>query len=582
MPGDAQGTLNSTRRGGCDDEVMTKHVALAVLAAMSAVVLVDDSAWGVADTPIEGELVDWVVVGPSGYGNASALTPDGALIVAGSTSGENPSTFLGVGPDDVMLVKYRPNGSLDSDFGQAGVATTAIGENRIDSASAIALQPDGKILIAGSTQDRASPIDSDIVLGRYETDGRLDATFGDNGIVTTDLDDGSDVANAIALDADGRILIAGSTQDYHSAGDSEALVARYEPSGALDTTFGTNGFVTTEFGPGLTLARRPLRTNRFNAITSSPDGKIVAAGAYAFQYESPTEGSTIVSDAAVVRYQPDGSLDGTFGTAGIATVFPAVGRDTDWGFFPPEASARALLLDPSAAPLVVLERWDFDPTTNVQLVILGVDGDVPAFAHSSLYEKPVTRYHFHPRDAVRQPDGKIVVAGHSVWDISYWDLLGGCENGGGCSDFFLTRYNVDGTRDLTFGTDGYVFTNKIGTERPQATSIQLLPDGRIIAAGSASPVNRGEQSSLAVVRYHPDGTLDQRVVPATTTTNATVPTSTTAPSGAAAPSSSPPTPVSVPVTLPSTGAPRPAAHSLLAFLLLITGIATATFARRRA
>ncbi len=183
------------------------------------------------------------------------------------------------------------DGDLDVTFGDDGMVTTDFGTESVG--NAVAPQKDGKIVVAG-----AADVNEDSLFGiaRYNVDGSLDATFGMEGTVTTFFDEGEGQGNAIALQKDGKIVVAG-TVDPGGFG-----VARYNVDGSLDATFGTGGKVTTIF----------TGSDEGNAIVLQKDGKIVMAG-------------TTSTDFAIARYNTDGSLDISFGTEGkVITDFGTI------------------------------------------------------------------------------------------------------------------------------------------------------------------------------------------------------------------------------------------------------------------
>ncbi|MCS6926252.1 MAG: delta-60 repeat domain-containing protein [Candidatus Binatia bacterium] len=139
-----------------------------------------------------------------------------------------------------VLVRYQPDGSLDPSFGTGGTVTTAISGTG-DFASALAVQADGKLVVAGYVS--MAPQYS-IALLRYNPDGTLDTAFGENGKVTTG---DSHVASGLALQADGKIVVAGS---FNDGANNEFLLLRYDPDGGLDPTFGIDGKVTTRMSSG--------------------------------------------------------------------------------------------------------------------------------------------------------------------------------------------------------------------------------------------------------------------------------------------------------------------------------------------
>lgn len=240
--------------------------------------LVRYNASGSLDTTFGtgGEVVTPIVASGGGEAYAVALQTDGKIVVGGS-SGDNR---------DFVLARYNPDGSLDTGFGASGIVQTAIGVLR-----ALALQPDGKIVAAGGSGFFA--------LARYNSDGSLDASFGTGGTVTTDPI-GQGFGNALALQADGKIVVGGTIAISGPFGSSSSFaLLRFTADGTLDTQFGTMvSYLTT---PSMAAS----------ALVQQSDGKVVLAG----YYDSNMYGF------ALARYNgTDGSLDSSFGVSGIVTT----------------------------------------------------------------------------------------------------------------------------------------------------------------------------------------------------------------------------------------------------------------------
>jgi len=213
--------------------------------------------------------------GGDDFANGVAIQGDGKIVAAGSTRPGN------VGDFDFALARYNANGSLDSGFSGDGRVTTDLGGH--DSANGVAIQADGKIVAAGTTNNQAQQIADDFLLARYNTDGSLDSGFSGDGLVTTDFNFGSsDQGNAVGIQTDGKILVAGSS----SSTSSGFALARYNADGSLDSGFSGDGLVTTGFGGA----------ERATGIALQSDGKIVLAG----QAFSPP--SFTVGDFAVAVY----------------------------------------------------------------------------------------------------------------------------------------------------------------------------------------------------------------------------------------------------------------------------------------
>jgi len=186
------------------------------------------------------------------------------------------------------------DGSLDPTFGNAGFVTTDIGGND-DLGMAVEVQTDGRIIVAGVSAN-TDGTDRDFGLARYNPDGSPDTTFAMDGNVTTSFGDHGELASAIAVQADGKIIVAGHA---NTGTDVDFALARHNPDGSLDITFGVDGRVSTPIGNS---------DDHGTDAALQPDGKIIVAGG------SNTE--NIVFDFTVACYNSDGSLDETFGIGG--------------------------------------------------------------------------------------------------------------------------------------------------------------------------------------------------------------------------------------------------------------------------
>jgi hypothetical protein len=234
--------------------------------------------------------------GTSGFGDgfALAIQADGKVVVAGSIISEFEGDFHI--NTDFALARYNADGSLDSSFGTGGRVTTDFGDyfptqdfGSYDQANALALQADGRIVVGGFSSDNFLDI-VDFSLARYNTDGSLDSSFDGDGRVTTDFAGFRDEARALALQADGKIVAAGFADDFNDSSTISAFaLARYNTDGSLDTSFGRRGRVTTHFDAD--------SHDVANALALQADGKIVAAGS------SNVTGS---GDFALARYFASG------------------------------------------------------------------------------------------------------------------------------------------------------------------------------------------------------------------------------------------------------------------------------------
>ncbi len=215
------------------------------------------------------------------------------LIVAAGTAGIN-----------YAAARYNTDGSLDTSFGGGlGYISVAIPNVQV-AAYGLAIQPDNKIVATGFY--KPGNVEAQMVVVRGNANGALDLTFGTNGVVKANIGNKS-VGNFLALDAGGNVVVVGSTANVNA--NNTFLVVRLTSSGAFDSTFGTNGIVTTAIGD----------ISQAYDVALQADGKIVVVG-------STTSSSNFLNQFAIARYNTDGSLDNTFGTNGIITT--AIGNNS--------------------------------------------------------------------------------------------------------------------------------------------------------------------------------------------------------------------------------------------------------------
>jgi uncharacterized delta-60 repeat protein len=242
--------------------------------------------------------------------NAVAVQIDGKLIAAGQANGG--ASFA--------AARFNADGSLDTSYGTEGEVTTPLTGATAASAVAVTLQSDGAAILAGSqrrtvvTGRRKNQVTSNywgFALVRYTTGGALDPTFGSGGTVVTPFGaTGTGYARAVAVQTDGKIVAAGLA---NTAGQYNFTLVRYNTNGSLDTGFGSGGKVTTPFAT----------PSRIVGMAIQGDGKIVAAG-----YTEPSYNSESGHVLTVARYNTDGSLDPTFGSGGVVSLPNPAGTST--------------------------------------------------------------------------------------------------------------------------------------------------------------------------------------------------------------------------------------------------------------
>ena len=325
-------------------------------------------------------------------------------------------------------------GDLDPSFGSGGFVTTDFG-GRGDAALGVAIQADGRIVVAGNSSAR-DVFNIDFALARYNPDGTLDPAFGTGGTVLSDLGSTVDAADDVLIQPDGKIVAAGTSA--RSFG-----VARYTAAGTLDAGFGNGGVVTTGFGGSFDQAW---------GVTLQPDGKLVVVG---------TGGAN--SDILVARYNPDGSLDSGFGSGGKVA--------TDFGSF--DQALEAVVAADGKITVGGRSGGEF------ALARYTADGNLdPSFGSGG---KVTTDF-----GAI---DTAFAIARDSAGRIT--------AAGGSAGDFALARYNGDGSLDTSFGNGGKVTTDFSGGSSDEANTLVIEPTGAITAGGFTSPGSGTTQFALA-------------------------------------------------------------------------------------
>jgi uncharacterized delta-60 repeat protein len=227
------------------------------------------------------------------YGaKAVAVQPDGKIVAAGATY--TAETLF-----DFALVRYNSNGTIDSDFGMGGGVRLDYGVNHFDYAEDVLIQPDGKIIAVGGSYAINNQAYFDITLARFNSNGTVDTNFGAGGRARADFGYGDYGYSALLL-SDGKILVGGLSRNVGTLDD--LTVVRFNSDGTLDTTFGTGGRAVAHVHGDDAIFDMALQA----------DGKIVAAGY--------SNGGLSPLDMAVVRFNADGSLDSNFGVNGKQTT----------------------------------------------------------------------------------------------------------------------------------------------------------------------------------------------------------------------------------------------------------------------
>ena len=362
------------------------------------------------------------------------------------------------------------DGDLDPLFGSGGMVMTDLGKST-DIAKAVAIQADGKLVVVGTTYKNNDFSDEDFVVTRYNTDGTLDITFGNRGKVRTDFPGLAAVPSSVVIQPDGKIVVAGGAFPLFTfLGNFE--VVRYNPNGSLDTSFGDGGIVTTIFPAG----------SYASDVALQSDGKIIAAGTVFVDF---IIGESSDTDFALARYNPDGTPDATFGNGGqVTTDFLGFEDDAFSVLIQPDGKIVAVgsANDPATFYDFAAARYLSNGTIDTTF---GVAGKVRTDFGDQNFDRA--------RSAALQPDGRIVAAGFAI------------SHGGGVQNFAVARYTSNGVLDTTFSRDGKTQID-FGNCCQSATKVLLQSDGKIIAVGGSNGESSDDDFLLA--RLSPRGSLD--------------------------------------------------------------------------
>jgi uncharacterized delta-60 repeat protein len=409
------------------------------------------------------------------------------------------------GPGDVPV----PTGTITFRDGDTSLGSSPLDENGVARFTTRVLGQGSHIVTAvysgdnnfkGSTSaPRIHTVDAD--------PNEFDPTFGDGGRVLTDFAGGTDWANALVVQPDGKIIAVGGARDANGLG---LALARYNSDGSLDTAFGSRGKVFTSFNPG---GDRPLDSPGDCAVALQADGKIIVATVKQMWFQPDV--------LLLVRYLADGSLDATFGTDGTATFdLPSL-----------DPTPVGLVLQPNGkivAAATISDRTGPFPEyiSEIALVRCNADGSLDETFGTGGKATANFEDGTQLSQLLLQPDGKLVVVAGTI----HGRLGGGVPPSdyekfyllmpSGIAHFALARFTADGVPDTTFGSGGQVATTfTVGGTLlgafPDAAVLQ--PDGKLLVAGTAGflgaagDVNAGNKAfgtAFVAARYNADGSLD--------------------------------------------------------------------------
>ncbi|TXH49953.1 MAG: hypothetical protein E6Q87_03830, partial [Cellvibrionales bacterium] len=391
-------------------------------------------------------------------GNGLIQQADGKLVAVGNT-------YNAKGMKQFALLRYNLDGTLDTTFNGTGMVITKISDLAVpvDDAKAVIQQSNGRLVVVGVT---ASGVNNDCALVRYNKDGSLDETFGEQGIVTMGFGTKDDTCLSIIQQADDKLVVAGEAAMSNGNDKADFALARFNADGSLDSSFGTGGKVTTDFGG---------TTNNGRSVIQLADGKLLMAGYSDYNF-------------ALTRYNTDGSLDTTFDADG--KLFVDIASDRDYAIS---------VLQQADDQLVLAGYTNVNPgnKTNFAVVRLNQDGSFdPSFNSTGKLVLSVDSNNNAVAKVIQQTDGKLVLAGSTITSSKHMALV---------------RLNTDGSLDTGFGGDGKVTAN-IGTVSDEAVSVVQQADGKLTVAGTG---NNGKFNYMMLARFHGEVDTDGDGVPDT-------------------------------------------------------------------
>ena len=440
---------------------MTRKMRVAFCAACFAIT----AQAQVLDPSFSGDGKTTIGLANNGFNTLTKVKflPDGKILACGQLRNGNV--------DHLTVIRFLADGSVDASFGDSGSYIHGIGnDTQVYNAQALQLLEDGKFVVAGTfTSDISNEDSVDVMVMKFNGDGSLDADFGTNGIVTTNMTaiEKGERISSIALQPDGKIVVAGRAYTNGINPDltgyfEDFAVIRYNPDGSLDADFSTDGKLHFNIGQNI---------GGFNAASIDivedmkiqPDGKILLCG-YS-DAGSPVESYHL----CMARLNPDGSFDTDFGSNGI--VLQNLGGEEVY-------RSVELLGDGKILVSGTYQPGGIGPNTNMVFSRFNIDGT----PDTSFAENGVSVIPFDNAtnfgvllDSFIDADGRVVAAGYKV-------------NAAFVSDFVVAVVKPDGTLDANFNANGVMPIDFFNLS-DYANSIDHNADGDFIVAGTAGIVN---------------------------------------------------------------------------------------------
>ena len=373
-----------------------------------------------------------------------AVQTDGKIVMVGYA-------YLTASNTALAIMRFNADGTLDTTFGNNGRVLNdyAAGSEQF---GGVVIQPDGKIVAVGTVDSRKTRI-----IIRYNSNGTVDTTFAANGVFTAPLAFGNNNVTVdtprVLLQPDGKILAMG-THKLDSGADIFG-VRRLNSDGTSDTSFGIDGLATARFTPFA-----PNLGDRPSEFALQADGKIVAAG------------FANAEDVAVARWNADGSLDNTFGTGGKVQI----------SFGSADATAWTITIQPDGKVLIGGRVLIND--SDVLLVRLNTNGTLDTTFDNDGYASANFGAFDHAYKIFVR-NNKIITVGVSIQSPN--------------SDFLIARFNMDGSPDTSFGTNGSIKTSINAYDFTYSAA--FAPDGKLVIGGFTRSTVGTQGEDFAAARY---------------------------------------------------------------------------------
>jgi uncharacterized delta-60 repeat protein len=399
-------------------------------------------------------------------GKVSAAQLPAAMAVAPQTDGK----LLALG--GMKLSRFNTDGTFDTTFGSGGTVTLVADGGSLDAMLALAVQPDGMIVVAGNTS-LSTGVNDNFAVQRFTASGNLDTGFGTGGKVVTDFSGLSDRANAVLLQSDGKIVVTGwATAGPLVSANQDFAAVRYNADGSLDIGFGSGGKATIDVAGN-------ADTGQAGALQA--DGKVVIGGRVYINANAEP-------DMGLARLNADGTLDTSFGSGGKVRIDFTSGGTVQPGYTAglwDEVIGIAVQTD---TKLVLAGYTRVNGLFRFALARLAADGTLDAgFGTGGLVSSAFSSSGDRARAVTLQSDDRIVVAGQ----IGMF---------GTNPDWGIARFSNSGALDSSFDTDGLVQIDFFGAI-DDSYGLLIQEDGKIVAAGSAK--NGSAAAGLALSRIVP-------------------------------------------------------------------------------